>query len=151
MQKLLLQEKSNPVLPRISPDGRWIAYQSNESGKSEIYVRSFPDVTQGKWQVSTSGGNTPLWSPDSRELFYRSGDATMAVPVETVPTFKPLIPTALFRGNYSRASWVDETYLDISPDGKRFLMMKEVEAEAPRKINIVVNWFEELKKRVPIP
>jgi serine/threonine protein kinase/Tol biopolymer transport system component len=148
--KLLLQEKSEPVLPQVSPDGRWIAYQSSESGKSEIYVRSFPDVTKAKWQVSTSGGNAPLWSPDGRELFYRSGDATIAVRVETVPTFKPLNPTVLFRGNYSKASWVDETYWDISPDGKRFLMMKEVEAEAPRKINIVLNWFEELKERVPV-
>ena len=80
---------------------RWMAYASNESGKYEVYVRPFPEVNKGKWQVSTSGGNSPLWSPDGRELFYRSGDAVMAVPVETEPTFKPGKPTVLFRGTYS--------------------------------------------------
>ena len=100
-RKPLLQEKYSETEPQISPDGRWMAYASNESGKSEVYVRPFPDVNKGKWQVSTSGGNSPLWSPDGRELFYRSGDAAMAVRVETEPTFKPGKPTVLFRGTYS--------------------------------------------------
>jgi serine/threonine-protein kinase len=142
-RKTLLQEKHLEYYPKISPDGRWMAYQSDESGKFEVYVRPFPDVNKGKWKVSTSGGNAPLWSSDSRELFYRSGDATMAVRVETDPEFKPGKPIVLFRGTYS-------DYWDISPDGKRFLMMKKITAEAPRKINIVVNWFEELKQRVPV-
>ena len=98
--KELLQEKYMEAEPQISPDGRYVAYQSDESGKGEIYVRSFPDVNKGKWQVSSSGGNSPLWSPDGRELFYRSGDATMAVEVETEPTFKRGNPKILFRGTY---------------------------------------------------
>ena len=71
----------------------------DESGKSEVYVRPFPDVNKGKWQVSTSGGNSPLWSPDGRELFYRSGDAAMAVPVETEPTFKAWKANSSFSRN----------------------------------------------------
>jgi serine/threonine protein kinase len=145
--KPLLQEGYSEDDPRISPDGRWMAYRSNESGRPEVYVRPFPDVNKGKWKVSTNGGNSPLWSPDSRELFYRSGDDAMAVRVETNPEFKPGKPTVLFRGAYSYI-WDGMPSWDIGPDG-RFLMMKEAAAEAPRKINIVVNWFEELKRRVP--
>ncbi len=150
-RKPLLQEKYMEKDPRISPDGRWMAYASNESGKYEVYVRPFPEVNKGKWQVSTSGGNTPLWSPDDRELFYRSGDSAMAVPVETEPAFKPGKPTVLFRGTFPGYPGVDTpdfTYWDISSDGKRFLMLKD--AEAPRKINVVVNWIDELKQRVPV-
>jgi len=117
-------------------------------------VRPFPEVNKGKWQVSTSGGNTPLWSPDSREIYYHIGDAAMAVPVETEPAFKPGKPTVLFRKTTSLSStgvdMRDFTYWDISPDGKRFLMVTGTAAEVPRKINIVVNWFEELKQRVPV-
>jgi serine/threonine-protein kinase len=144
----LLQEKYSEWEPKISPDGRWMAYVSEESGKSEVYVRPFPDVNKGKWQVSTSGGRDPLWSPDGRGLFYRNGDSVMAVAVQTEPTFNPGKTEALFQGKYT-------SYWDISHDGKRFLMLKEPQStasggEGPRKINIVLNWFEELKQRVPV-
>jgi dipeptidyl aminopeptidase/acylaminoacyl peptidase len=155
-RKPLLQEKYNELYPRVSPDGRWIAYASNESGKNEVYVRPFPDVNKGKWQVSTNGGDSPLWSPDGRELFYHTGDAAMAVRVETDPTFKPGKPAVLFRGTYY-SPIAGITAWDISPDGKRFLMLKGVPStakpaapEAPGKINVVVNWTEELKQRVPV-
>jgi hypothetical protein len=137
-----------------------MAYQSDESGKEEIFVRTFPDVNQEKWQVSSSGGNSPLWSPDGRELFYRNGDATMAVEVETEPTFKRGNPKTLFQRTYLSSTYQTITFTpwDIHPDGKRFLMIKETApsgetpaAEVPRKINIVTNWFEELKQRVPVP
>jgi serine/threonine protein kinase len=150
-RKPLLQEKYTEKDPRISHDGRWMAYSSNESGKYEVYVRPFPDVNKGKWRVSTGGGNTPLWSPDDRELFYRSGDAAMAAPVETEPTFKSGNPRVLFHATFPGPlgkEMTDFAYWDIHPDGKRFLMLKN--AEAPRKINIVVNWTEELKQRVPV-
>jgi len=155
-RKPLLQEKYNESYPRVSSDGRWMAYASDESGKTEVYVCTFPDVNKDKWQISTNGGNSPLWSPDGRELFYRSGDATMAVRVETEPDFKPGKPTVLFQRTYYASSAGVAAAWDISPDGKRFLMMKEDAstgkpvAEGPRKINIVVNWFEELKQRVPV-
>jgi serine/threonine-protein kinase len=149
-RKLLLQEKYSLKDPRVSPDGRWMAYASNESGKYEVYVRPFPDVNKARWPVSTGGGNTPLWSPDGRVLYYHIGEAAMAVPVETGPTFKAGKPTVLFRRTHIRSFGVDLTdfaYWDISPDGKRFLMLKD--AESPRKINIVLNWTEELKQRMP--
>ena len=155
-RKPLLQEKYWEKDPMVSPDGRWMAYASNESGKYEVYVRPFPDVNNGKWQVSTSGGNTPLWSPDGRELYYHIGDAAMAVPVETEPAFKPGKPKVLFQLTTNiRVSGIDMrdwTYWDISPDGKRFLMLKDTAAaaEGPRRINIVLNWIEELKQRVPV-
>ena len=98
--KLLLRERYNEFQPQISPDGRWMAYTSDESGKYEVYVRPFPEVDKGRWQVSTSGGDSPLWSPDGRELFYRNGDAVMAVSVKTDPTFSLETPKTLFRGTY---------------------------------------------------
>jgi hypothetical protein len=132
-----------------------MAYSSNESGRTEIYVRPFPDVDGGRWQVSTSGGTNPLWSRECRELFYRNGDAVMAVSVKTDPSFSPDTPRALFRGTYASPNPVFGTPWDISPDSKRFLMIKEPAADnstagAPHRINIVVNWLEELKERVPV-
>jgi serine/threonine protein kinase len=148
--KLLLKEKYNESSPQISPDGKWLAYESDESGKYEIYVRAFPDVESGgRWQVSTSGGEFPLWSPNGRELFYRGPDAIMAVSVEAKPIFKLGTPKSLFPNKYVGQ-------FDISPDGKRFLMLKQAaaadeksKAETPRKIVVVLNWFEELKRLVP--
>jgi serine/threonine protein kinase/Tol biopolymer transport system component len=151
----LLQEKYIELQPKISPDGRWMAYMSNESGKGEVYVRPFPDVNKSKCQVSTSGGNSPLWSKDGRELFYRNDDSVVAVAVQTEPMFKPGKPEVLFRGTYVPLSLQDAHPWDISPDGKRFLMMKPPASPGSaegglRKINIVLNWFEELKQRVPV-
>ena len=152
--KPLSQGKYTEVQPQISPDGRWMAYTSNESGRNEVYVCPFPEVNKGRWQVSTSGGGIPLWSPNGQELFYRNKDSVMVVAVETTQTFKCGKPGLLFQG--TDTFFQDAHHWDISSDGKRFLMMKEVvstakpAAEAPRKINIVVNWLEELKQRVPV-
>jgi serine/threonine-protein kinase len=158
--KSLLREKYAERQPHVSPDGRWIAYMSNESGKNEIYVRPFPNVDGGRWQVSTSGGDRPLWSSDGRELFYQNGDAVMAVPVKAEPTFNPGTPKILFRGTFASGNPRGNSW-DISSDGKRFLMMKAAPQttetapaapafELPRRINIVLNWTEELKQRVPV-
>ena len=159
--KPLLNQKYNELNPKISPDGKWIAYASDELGRYEIFVRAFPDVSKGRWQVSTNGGRTPLWSQDGQELFYRNDDAVMRVSVETSATFKAGNPETLFRGTYAGLPTADKTYdaqpWDIHPDGKRFLMLKPSTstgttstAETPRRINIVLNWFEELKKKVPV-
>jgi len=152
--KPLLQGKFAEVHPQISPDGRWIAYASYESGQFEVYVSPFPQVDDGRWTISTSGGEQPRWSPDGRELFYRSGDAMMVVPVNTEPTFKVGTPTRLFHGAYY--SLIGRMW-DVSPDGKRFLMIRgeptSGETSTPetrQRINIVLNWTEELKQRVPI-
>jgi Tol biopolymer transport system component len=154
--KPLLKEKYYEAQAKISPDGRWMAYMSNESGQNQVYVRSFPEIDKSRSQVSTSGGDSPLWSPNARELFYRNGDTVMVVPFKIEPTFSPETPRVLFRGTYvsfrAVLMQVDFTPWDISPDGKRFLMMKEAgSAEGgPQRINIVMNWFEELKQRVPV-
>ena len=150
----LLKEKYHESQPQISPNGRWMAYVSNESGQAQIYVRPFPEVDAGRWQVSTSGGNSPLWSRDGRELFYRSGDAVILVPVKTEPAFSFETPKTLFRGAYRPGMPLSPYQWDVSLDSKRFLMMKEAGATASTgggapKINIVLNWFEELKQRVP--
>jgi serine/threonine-protein kinase len=147
--KLLLKERYGEYRPHLSPDGRWIAYQSDESGRWEIYVRPFPDVDIGRLQVSTSGGEFPIWSLDGKELFYCSPDSIMAVSVKTKPALKLGTPKSLFPNKYVGQ-------FDVHPDGKRFLMLKPraaadgKTAEAPRKIVIVLNWLEELKRRVPL-
>ncbi|MBP1610283.1 MAG: prkC 10, partial [Acidobacteria bacterium] len=160
--KPLLQEKYNETQPQISPNGKWMAYISDESGRHEVYVCPFPDVNKGKWQVSTSGGDSPLWSPDGKELFYRSGDAAMALSVKTEPGFSLVgIPQILFRGMHVSYNFnpipLELNTWDISSDNKRFLMIKSAPfpdekstTETPRVINIVLNWTEELKQRVPV-
>jgi serine/threonine-protein kinase len=152
-KKSLLSDKYNKVDPEISPDGRWMAYSSDESGRFEIYLRPYPEVNGGKWQVSTSGGDWPIWSRDGRELFYRSGDAFMAVLVKTKPTISLETPKTMFRGTYAFSGTASIGNWDVSPDGKRFLVIKSPGSAGagggPRKINIAVNWFEELKQRVP--
>jgi serine/threonine protein kinase len=155
-RKSLLHEEATEIQPEVSPDGRWMAYTSNESGRTEVYVRPFPDVDKGKWQVSTSGGTSPLWSPDGRELFYLSEDnSVMAIAVETKPAFSLGTPKTLFRSSNVGSTPGAGTPWDIHPDGKRFLMMKPPGSapsagSGPQKINVVLNWFDELKQRVQV-
>jgi Tol biopolymer transport system component len=134
----------------FSPDGKWVAYVSNESGRPEIYVQPYPGPG-GKWQISTDGGTEPLWNRNGRELFYRSGNKMMAVQVETQPSFSASKPTLLFEREYA-ASQFPATGIayDVTHDGQRFLMVREIEqASSATQINVVLNWFEELKRRVP--
>ena len=134
--------------PRFSPDGHFIAYASDESGRVEIYVRPYPGPG-GKWQISTEGGSEPVWNPKGRELFYRTGHKMMAVDVTTQPLFSVGKPRMLFEGPYVPTPRSFPDY-DVSPDGQRFLMLRPSEqAQAPAQINVVLNWFEELKQKVP--
>ena len=134
----------------FSPDGRWLAYVSDESGRPEIYVQPYPGPG-GKWQISTEGSTEPVWNRNGRELLYRSGSKMMAVQVMTQPGFSPGKPTVLFEGEYLTSQFpLTGVAYDVSPDGQRFLMVKEVEqATSATQINVVLNWFEELKRRVP--
>jgi Tol biopolymer transport system component len=145
-----LQSPFNESVPQFSPDGRWLAYISDESGRYEIYVQPFPGPG-GKWQISTEGGREPLWNRNGRELFYRNGNMMMSVDIATHPSFVAGKPKMLFEGPYQQAPATAPNY-DVSPDGRRFLMLKATEQEqaAPSQINVVLNWFEELKRRVPI-
>jgi eukaryotic-like serine/threonine-protein kinase len=144
-----LRTPFNESVPRFSPDGRWLAYISNESGRYEIYVQPYPGPG-GKWQISTEGGTEPTWNPNGRELFYRSGGKMMAVDISTQSGFSAGKPRMLFEGQYLPTPFTNPNY-DVSSDGQRFLMLKPVEqAQAgPTQINVVLNWFEELKQKVP--
>jgi Tol biopolymer transport system component len=143
-----LRTPFDEAVPQFSPDGRWLAYISNETGRYEIYVQSYPGPS-GKWQISTDGGTEPAWNRNGRELFYRSGDKMMEVDITTQPGFAAGTPRILFQGRYEPAPFPTTNY-DVSPDGQRFLMVKPSEQEtATTQINVVLNWFEELKQKVP--
>jgi len=139
-----LDSRVRKVEPAFSADGRWVAYRSDETGNREIWVVPYPGPG-GQILISTDGGATPRWSHDGRELFYRNGDRMMAVDVQTSPAFRAGTPKVLFKGTYASA-------YDVSPDGKRFLMIKPpATAQAPTdQVTVVVNWFEELHRRVPV-
>ena len=130
----------------FSPDGHWLTYVSNESGRREVYVQAYPGPG-GKWQISTEGGNGAVWAKNGKELFYRNGDKMMAVEITTQPTFRAGAPTLLFEGQYVQSGPGRANY-DITPDGQRFLMIKLGKPGATQ-INVVLNWFEELKRLVP--
>jgi Tol biopolymer transport system component len=137
----------------ISPDGRWLVYEANDSGRFEIYVRPFPDVNSGRWQVSTNGGTRPIWTRSGQELVYVSATgALMGVEVARGPSWAATTPTLLVKeGYFTIPSWWGRSY-DVSPDGQRFLMIKEGGADgtaAPGSIIVVQHWVEELKRLVP--
>ena len=146
----LLATKFAETNPQISPDGRWLAYTSDESERREIYVSPFPRMDEGKWRVSRDGGTEPLWSADGRELFYRDGRAVLAVSVETASDFRFGDPRVLFSGPYRRwSALIGHTY-DVAPDGERFVMIRESETDlAGSEIIVIQNWLEELERLVP--
>jgi len=132
--------------PRFSPDGRFVAYESTESGRGEIFVMSYPDQ-RGKWQVSVDGGVMPRWAASGNELFFRNGDKLMAVDVEVSHGFRAGTPRMLFDKRYRAFAY------DVSPDGRRFLMLKNAvgQDDTPDELHVVINWAEELRRRVPLP
>jgi serine/threonine-protein kinase len=131
-------------LVRLSPDGRWIAYTSDESGRAEIYVQPYPGPG-GRIQISPDGGDHPLWSPDGRELYYRHQEKLFACSIQTEPSFSASKPTLLFEGKY-RDEW------DLSPDGQRFFLVKEKEVDsASRQIHVLLGWLDEVGRRLPAP
>ena len=154
----LLQTPAHEFDAALSPDGRWLAYTSDESGREEIYVQPMPAM-DGKWQVSRNGGVWPIWAPDGEELFYREGPALVAVTVEETTTFSTGAPVELFRdtsfypfgamlvgGNSAGRNHA------LSPDGQRFLLNYDGRGAAETsgvEVVIVQNWFEELNARVP--
>ena len=158
--KPLVRSPSMESNAEVSRDGRWLAYQSNVSGSLEVYLRPFAHSDERRWQVSAGGGTEPLWSRDSRELFYRSpSGAVMRVPIDPHSPTPPGTPTKLFdapshvlggRGEFTELR--RRTY-DVSADGHRFLMIKSDNAHIatapPERIVLVQNWFEELKAKLP--
>jgi Tol biopolymer transport system component len=142
-----LKTPSDELQPALSPDGRWIAYVSNASGRNEIYVTAFPGPG-AKLMISTHGGVHPVWAPTGRELFYRHEDRMMVTDIDTQPELHPGIPWLLFEGSYQPEQIFGRNY-DVSSDGQRFVMLKRPEESALHQINVVLNWFEELKRLVP--
>ena len=156
--KPLVRTNFNEVTAALSPDGRWLAYQSDESGRYEIYIRPFPDADSNRWTISNGGGIMPLWSRGGDELFYvgQSGPqswALMRVEIARAASFSHGMPQKLFDWHYQMSSSTNlgRTY-DISPDGRRFIVIKQAtrsEQTAPPSLIVVQNWFEELKKLAP--
>ena len=152
-REVLLDSEFGQRRPAVSPDGRWLAYESKESGQWQIYVRPFPHVDDGKWQISTDGGREADWAPDGQELFYLGPTHLMVAEIETEPTFSWSSPESVFDAAGYLPNITARTY-DIHPDGQRFLMIKPATAattdgeDSPQLI-FVQNWFEELKRLAP--
>jgi Tol biopolymer transport system component len=138
----LLESKFHQRSAQFSPDGRYIAYASDESGRDEVYVQTFP-VVRGRWQVSTAGGFAPKWRRDGRELFYMANDKLTAVDIKTGSSqFEAGIPKPLFDINFrssARNSFV------VTPDGRRFLAITKVEKGTTSPITVVLNWTADLQ------
>ena len=144
-----LQTAFRETNSRLSPDGRFVAYLSDESGRSEIYVRPFPQGG-GKWQVSANGGDLQRWSRDGRELFYVEGETLMSVAVSTTEGFSAGSAKPLFK--HPGLGGISSSTYDVSADGQRFVVVEDLEADEgeqakPPSIHIVENWFEEFKDR----
>jgi serine/threonine-protein kinase len=149
-------EESRPIIntqydeysPMFSPDGRWLAYVSDESDRNEIYVEPYPRG-QGRWLVSAGGGTEPVWSSDGRELFYRNAGRMMVVPVRLQPEFGVGAPRVLFERALKRGLYDSLSY-DVTADGRRFLMIERKMDLAPNQLNVVLDWAHELRDRVAV-
>jgi len=128
--------------PSLSPDGHWVAYVSNESGRLEVYVRSFPGPG-GRWQVSLDGGTEPVWAASGRKLFYRNGTKMMAAAIALHPTFTVGARRELFEGNYVN----DPVYrsYDVTRDGQGFVLVRS--PKPPADFIVVLNWFDQLREQ----
>jgi Tol biopolymer transport system component len=141
--QVFLDSPRSKTQAMFSPDGKWVAYDSDESGRAQVYVQSYPGPG-GKFPISNDGGTMPRWARSGHELFYRHADMVMTVDVELGAAFRASKPRVLFEGRYQPG-------YDVAPDGERFLMVKPPAETAarPDKVHIVVNWNEELRRRVP--
>jgi Tol biopolymer transport system component len=135
-----LATSANESSPEFSPDGQWLAYSSTESGRSEIYVQPVAKTGE-KFLISTNGGDFPRWSRDGRELYYSRGYDILAVPVSTRPAFTKGAPSVLFTTLARRLDF------DVDREG-RFVFVSSMELATARELRVVVNWFDELRRKV---
>jgi Tol biopolymer transport system component len=142
----LINGPANEGQSRISPDGRYVAYVSDESGRFEVYVQTFP-VANGRWQISAGGGADPQWSRDRRELFYVAADRRMmAVPVSTGSAFHAGRETALFKTQLD-SLWMDtRNHYDVSPDGRRFVVIAPASERRESPFTLLSNWSRSLRR-----
>jgi Tol biopolymer transport system component len=146
----LLDTEANEFQPALSADGEWLAYVSDESGRREIYVARFPEMTQ-RTAISVDGGSEPVWNPQGGELFFRKDDRMMVVEFSTGPKPKVGRSRMLFEGRFVPGTPYGRNY-DISPDGKSFVMITSTEMSSPpSQIHVILNWFNELERLVPTP
>ena len=136
--------------PTLSPDGRWMAYDSDESGQGvDVFIQSYPDSKVKRLKVSPAHGSEPMWTQGGRELVYREGDKVIAVSID-LATGASGPPRVLFSGPYpDNPGWTRPRSYDVTPDGERFLLTKLPGEQARPRIMVVLNWFEELRARVP--
>ncbi|HEX8872885.1 MAG TPA: hypothetical protein VF758_08975, partial [Candidatus Acidoferrum sp.] len=127
----------------LSPDGRWIAYASNDSGRSEIYVEPIPGPG-GRRQISTDGGEQPRWVRNGREIIYRNGTRVISVPVQLQPSFRADKPVELFDRKFDRGGAVNG--YDVAPDGQTFVMTRS-ERQNPTEVRVVVDWPDAKRPR----
>jgi Tol biopolymer transport system component len=145
--KPFLQTPALEVSPAISPSGGWIAYQSNESGRDEVYVQRYPGGGRLQ-QITTGGGMYPAWSRDGRELFYWTGDALGVVAVESGAEFRFSNARELFKTSWPVVA--PTAPYDVAPDGQRFVFVRDAGRQlGPAQFNFVLDWLQELTKRVP--
>lgn len=145
----LLVEEYVEWAPALSPDGQWLAYASNETGRSEVYVRPFPEVDSSQERISTTGGDNPVWSRNGRELFYRDADDRMiSVEVTLAPTFSVDRQGALFSAvGFMRGD--GHPVYDVTADGQQFVMLERMSSDRPTELVLVRNWLEVLSGLVP--
>jgi Tol biopolymer transport system component len=136
--------------PSLSPDERWVAYVSNETGISEVYVRPFPNPERGNWRISEGGGQEPVWGSDGRTLYYWEGSELRAVSVRTDPTFA-VIGEETVLTKPARFASVQRAQYDVHPDGGRFVLVRDTASGAQgagsARFTVAVNWFSELRER----
>ena len=148
-ERVYVSNVLNSAKPVLSPDGRWMAYESEETGRVEVYLQSFPDPTLGRWKLSSNGASEPLWSRGGKEVVFRQRDTVMTVTVN--PDAKEIgTPVPLFGGPYVfHAAWDEGHSYDVSKDGETFVMLREPPGRQRRRIVVTFNWLAELSARVP--
>jgi serine/threonine-protein kinase len=144
--KPLLKTPSYEGGARVSPDGRWLAYVSNDSAQNDVYLRPYPALDR-RWTVSTQGGTQPVWSPDGKEIFYRNADKMMVVDLTTTPDVKLSTPRVLFEQRYAYGAGITIPNYDVTPDGQSFVMVKDEVAGG--RLHVVLNWFTDLNRVAP--
>ena len=140
---MLLENSAAERYPSLSPDGQWLAYESDSSGRTEIYVRPFPAFDAIR-QVSSAGGNFPVWGAGGDQIYYRQGRALVSVQVDSHDGLAFGPPEVLFESPFD----IQNHYFDVSPDGQHFLMLQPA-VRGVHELIVVENWFRELKRLVP--